>query len=390
MSRSRGSTPEDEDAYDLAILKDAERAVSEGYQPSRATWDAAAKSVVAGTLNSLSDVALAVYGSRENTPTSSTDSFVDDGRGPNHHIPSFLQLPLTTKSVRAVIQDALPGHNIDVPACHRAASHPYGLWCCPSPDCSYFLDLLHLRPGEASFALQWDAIKAGVIKRSSGEARIKPGDPTMARILLQLLSNRHLDVAHLGRRGLEMVVSCSEFMTEAQLVTWRWKADWLELMPDIQDAADDDERGLTFALRRWLSEKGARACDRLRRGLWIRYRLWARTDRAWRQDIVRSALEAGEDDHTVALKLAFECRMADFSAEGRAALDAQATAQALDRDVENFTQLTVRPWPREYFTWEGLSDKERADLTAAYASGDHNALLKCERRVYHYPWLSSW
>lgn len=369
-----------------------------------------AKCVVVGTLNSLSDVALAVYGSNVHTPVHSAESFVDDGSGPNRHIPGFLRQAITPASVLDVIHRELPNIDIDEPAYQRAAVNLYGLWCCPDGDCDYFLDAARVRADELAFIRQYDVGSTFTSALPSGFGRIVSGNPMGARAVLQLLAYWHFEVAHLGRRGVEMVVAptmrttdsqvCSrasqfcvsvlELTSAQQVVSWRWKPDWVEIMPDIQAAAAQDEQGLTHAVRHWLSEKGARVCNRLRRPYWVKYRLWARADRAHRKELLRSALDVGQNEHDAVLRMFTECRLEDLTERNAEAFEAHAQGEALDRDVDNFRLLTVRPWPRAFPTWEGLSDAERNEIMTVYATGDHDALLSCERRIYHYPWLCDW
>ena len=161
-------------------------------------------------------------------------------------------------------------------------------------------------------------------------------------------------------------------------------------MPDIETAAKDDERHLAQILRRWLSEKGARACDRLRTPHWVKYRLWARADRAERKRIISACLDRGNSHYNAVVELYRETELGEQSDACREAADAYALGEELDRDVANFEALTWRPWPREYPTWESLSDNEKDEIVTVYATGDRQALLQCEHRIYRYPWLVKW
>ncbi|VDC00066.1 unnamed protein product [Peniophora sp. CBMAI 1063] len=373
------------------ILKLAYKHARQGYQPSRETWEMTSKAVVAGTLSSLSDIALAVYGSTASTPVHSEESFVDDGSGPNRHIPSCVRHPLTPPSVLAVIGEVLPDIDIDAPACHAAAANLYGLWHCPAVDCSHIVDVTHIRAGDLEFLLQHAAGKAATLVAPSGIGRITAGDPSNARAALQLLVYRHFERGHLSRRGLEMIVSPTVRLLDGQhTVTWRYKSDWVELMPDLQSASADDERRVTQMLRQWLSDKGSRVCDRLRRPNWVKYRLWARRDRAERQQTVRAALEAGHSDYEAAFELFRHIRLGNARDDDSEVFQAYVRAEGLDRDVLNFMMLPVRPWPREYPAWASLSEAEREEIMNVYASADHEAQLKCERRIYNYPFLVDW
>ncbi|VDC00062.1 unnamed protein product [Peniophora sp. CBMAI 1063] len=382
---------EDEKVHNLGLLESAHELVSKGGQPPRETWAYAAKAVVVGTLNSLSDIALAVYGSSSSIPMHSEESFVDDGMGPVRHIPSCVRQPTSPPSVVAVIAEALPGIDIDSLACHAAATNLYGFWTCPSADCSHFIDVLSLRAHEFAFLRQFDIGRAASAVAASGKPRVISGNPTAARAALQLLAYQHYESAHLSRCGLEMVVSPTTRSSDGlHIVTWRWKPDWVELMPDIQAACADDERRLMRGLREWISGKGARVCDRLRRPYWVKVRLWARADRSERQRIVRDALDGGHSEYEAAFELFRACHLGDLCEADPDVREAYARGEELDRDVLHFTMLPARPWPREYPAWGSLSEKERQKIIDVYVSADHEARVKCERRVYNYPFLVPW